>query len=81
MENQFVFHTEEDKSYIQPYIKLNDDSDGSNDGKEIELDEWMEAKRDLLEFTFQLRSTEDKGMTTMTCQGKTRNMEDDLLSL
>eukprot|EP00551_Chaetoceros_affinis_P016737 CAMPEP_0203691752 /NCGR_PEP_ID=MMETSP0091-20130426/4027_1 /ASSEMBLY_ACC=CAM_ASM_001089 /TAXON_ID=426623 /ORGANISM="Chaetoceros affinis, Strain CCMP159" /LENGTH=374 /DNA_ID=CAMNT_0050562381 /DNA_START=84 /DNA_END=1208 /DNA_ORIENTATION=+ len=65
-------NTEEDKSYIQAYTRL---SDGS--GKEIELGEWMEAKRDLFEFTFQLRSV-DKGTTT--CQSKTRNMEDDLLS-
>ncbi len=61
-------NTEEDKKYIQPYLKL-------EDGQEVELNEWMEAKRDLLELTFQLKAV-DRG--TMTCQAQTRSMEDEL---
>lgn len=61
-------NTEEDKRYLQAYLRL-------EDGKEIELNEWMEAKRDLLEFTFQMK-TVDRGATT--CQAKTRGLEDDL---
>eukprot|EP00551_Chaetoceros_affinis_P014036 CAMPEP_0203701780 /NCGR_PEP_ID=MMETSP0091-20130426/36952_1 /ASSEMBLY_ACC=CAM_ASM_001089 /TAXON_ID=426623 /ORGANISM="Chaetoceros affinis, Strain CCMP159" /LENGTH=157 /DNA_ID=CAMNT_0050575665 /DNA_START=1 /DNA_END=474 /DNA_ORIENTATION=+ len=44
-------------------------------GEEIGLDEWLEAKRDLIEFTYELR---ESSKFAKTCQSKTRNMEDDL---
>lgn len=45
------------------------------DAKEIELSEWLEAKRDLLELTFQLKVV-DRGV--MTCQAKTRGIKKEL---
>ena len=55
---------------IDAFVKL-------EDGKEVELDEWLEAKREFLEFTYNVRQ---KDHNKMTCQKKTRTMEDDLLS-
>ena len=44
--------------------------------EEIGLGEWLEAKRGLIEFTYEV--SESSSRFAMTCQSKTRNMENDL---
>jgi len=43
------------------------------DGDVVTMNDWLEAKRDKLEWTFDLKDQQQ-------CQGKTRKMEDDLFS-
>ena len=43
------------------------------DGDLVTMNDWLEAKRDKLEWTFDLKDQQQ-------CQGKTRKMEDDLFS-
>ncbi len=54
---------------VEVFLKL------EKDGQEVAVDDWLEAKRHLLEYMFEMKSKEREGKT---CQSKMRSMEDDL---